>query len=179
MNQFTPNTIKVIREFERIQKKICRHKMSIMFNEICIYIYIYIYILNNHHHHHIVLVARISLTLSRHFSLSFITSGWSSGLHPVSSHNCWMYVRAGRPAFDRPCVDVHKSISLMSYWIKALTLRGKNASNSKIKIYNESLSRGKNYWKKKEKANLVTPIEKNQQIGNRWVKRKKNTVNCC
>ena len=33
-----------IREFERIQKKICRHKMSIMFNEICIYIYIYIYI---------------------------------------------------------------------------------------------------------------------------------------
>ena len=31
-----PNTIKVIREFERIQKKICRHKMSIMFNEICI-----------------------------------------------------------------------------------------------------------------------------------------------
>ena len=36
MNQFPPNTIKVIREFERIQKKICRHKMSIMFNEICI-----------------------------------------------------------------------------------------------------------------------------------------------
>ena len=26
----------VIQEFERIQKKICRHKMSIMFNEICI-----------------------------------------------------------------------------------------------------------------------------------------------
>ena len=51
LNQFPPNTIKVIREFERIQKKICRHKMSIMFNEICIdeemlpiYIYIYIYI---------------------------------------------------------------------------------------------------------------------------------------
>ena len=40
LNQFPPNTIKVIREFERIQKKICRHKMSIMFNEICIYIYI-------------------------------------------------------------------------------------------------------------------------------------------
>ena len=51
INQFPPNTIKVIQEFERIQKKICRHKMSIMFNEICIneemlpkYIYIYIYI---------------------------------------------------------------------------------------------------------------------------------------
>ena len=40
LNQFPPNTIKVIREFERIQKRICRHKMSIMFNEICIYIYI-------------------------------------------------------------------------------------------------------------------------------------------
>ena len=39
INQFPPNTIKVIREFERIQKKICRHEMSIMFNEIYIYIY--------------------------------------------------------------------------------------------------------------------------------------------
>ena len=46
INQFPP---KVIREFERIQKKICRHKMSIMFNEICIneemlpkYTYIYV-----------------------------------------------------------------------------------------------------------------------------------------
>ena len=56
INQFPPNTIKVIREFERIQKKICRHKMSIMFNEICIneemlpkysYIYIYIYVFTN------------------------------------------------------------------------------------------------------------------------------------
>ena len=52
INQFPLNTIKVIWEFERIQKKICRHKMSIMFNEIFIdeemlpiYIYIYIYIL--------------------------------------------------------------------------------------------------------------------------------------
>ena len=51
LNQFPPNTIKVIREFERIQKKICRHKMSSIFNEIFIneemlpkYIYIYIYI---------------------------------------------------------------------------------------------------------------------------------------
>ena len=58
--------------------------------------------------------SRISLTLSRHFSLSFIASGRSSGLHPVSSHSCWMYVRAGRPAFARPYVGVHKSTSLMS-----------------------------------------------------------------
>ena len=51
INQFPPNTIKVIRQYERTQKKIYRHQMSIMFNEICIneemlpiYIYIYIYI---------------------------------------------------------------------------------------------------------------------------------------
>ena len=69
---------------------------------------------NHHHHHHIALVARISLTLSRHSSLSFIALGRSSGQHPVSSHSCWMYVRAGRPAFARPCVGIHKSTSLMS-----------------------------------------------------------------
>ena len=72
--------------------------------------------MNNHHHHHhiVVLVARISLTLSRHSSLSFIALGRSSGQHPVSSHSCWMYVRAGRPAFARPCVGIHKGTSLMS-----------------------------------------------------------------
>ena len=70
--------------------------------------------LHHHHHHHVVPLARISLTLSRHFSLSFIPSGRSSGLHPVSSHSCWMYVRAVRPAFARPYVGVHRSTSLMS-----------------------------------------------------------------
>ena len=68
----------------------------------------------NHHHHHITLLARISLTLSRYSSLSFIALGSSSGRHPVSSHSCWMYVCAGRPAFARPCVGVHKSTYLMS-----------------------------------------------------------------
>ena len=67
-----------------------------------------------HHPHHVVPLARISLTLSRHFSLSFIASGRSSGLHPVSSHSCCMYVRAGCHAFARPYVGVHKSTSLMS-----------------------------------------------------------------
>ena len=62
---------------------------------------------HHHHHHHLVPVAHISLTLSRHFSLSFIASGRSSGLHSVSSHSCWMYVRAGRPAFARPYVAVY------------------------------------------------------------------------
>ena len=63
---------------------------------------------------HVVPQAQISLTLSHHFSLLFITSGRSSELHPVSSHSCCMYVRAGRPAFARPYVGVHRSTSLMS-----------------------------------------------------------------
>ena len=71
---------------------------------------IYIY----HHHHHVAPPARISLTLSRHFSLSVIASGRSSGLHPVSSHSCCMYVRAGRPTLTHPYVGVHRSTSLMS-----------------------------------------------------------------
>ena len=57
---------------------------------------------------------RISLTLSRHFSLSFIAFGRSSGLHPVSPKSCCMYVRAGRPAFAWPYAGVHRSTSLMS-----------------------------------------------------------------
>ena len=66
------------------------------------------------HHHHVAPPARISLTLSRHFSLSFIASGRSSGLHPVSSHSCCMYVRAGRPTLAHPYVGVHRSTPLMS-----------------------------------------------------------------
>ena len=61
-----------------------------------------------HHHHQVVPLARIFQTLSRHFSLSFIAFGRSSGLHPVSSHSCWMYIRAGRPAFARQYVGVHR-----------------------------------------------------------------------
>ena len=68
----------------------------------------------HHHHHQVVPLARISLTLSRHFSLSFITSGRSSGLHPVSSHSCCMYIRAGRPAFAWPYAGFHRSTLLMS-----------------------------------------------------------------
>ena len=76
---------------------------------------LYKFILYYHHrHHHVVPLARISLTLSRHFSLSFISSGWSSGLHLVSSHSCCMYARAGRPAFAWPYGGVHGSTSLMS-----------------------------------------------------------------
>ena len=58
--------------------------------------------------------AWISLTFSHHFSISFIASGRSSGLHHVSSLSCCIYVRAGRPAFAWPYAGVHRSISLMS-----------------------------------------------------------------
>ena len=54
---------------------------------LCQILFIYIY---HHHHHHVAPPARISLTVSRHFSLSFIASGRSSGLQPVSSHSCCM-----------------------------------------------------------------------------------------
>ena len=66
-----------------------------------------------YHHHLVVPLARISLTLSRHFSLSFIAFGRSLGLHTVSSHSCCMYVRAGRPAFARLYAGVHRSKSMM------------------------------------------------------------------
>ena len=75
-----------------------------------IYIYIYIY----KYHHDVVPLAGMSRTLSRHFSLSFIASGRSNELHPVSSHRCCIYVRAGRPAFAWPYAGVHWSTSLMS-----------------------------------------------------------------
>ena len=82
------------------------HEHSHSQREMSIYIYIYIYISSSCH--------AASMTLSHHFSLSFIASCRSSGLHPVSSHSCCMYVRAGRPAFAWPYVGVHRSTSLMS-----------------------------------------------------------------
>ena len=47
---------------------------------------------NHHHHHHVTPPARISLTLSRHPSLSSIAPGRSSRLHPVSSHQSQVLV---------------------------------------------------------------------------------------
>ena len=44
----------------------------------------------------------------------FPASGRLSELHPVSSHSCSMNVLAGRPAFARPYVGVHRSTWLMS-----------------------------------------------------------------
>ena len=65
--------------------------------------------LGKYDHHHVVAPAQISLTLSRHSSLSFIASGRSPGLHTVSSRSCCMYARAGRPAFVRPYEGVNRS----------------------------------------------------------------------
>ena len=48
------------------------------------YIYIYIYIYHHHHHHHVTPLARSSVTLSRHSSLSSIASNMSSRQHSVS-----------------------------------------------------------------------------------------------
>ena len=66
------------------------------------------------HHHLARLSAQISLTLSPHPSLSFVASGRSSGLHPVSTQSCYMYILAGHPAFAQPSEGIHKSTSLMS-----------------------------------------------------------------
>ena len=77
-------------------------------------IHVNILLTNYHHHHHVEPLARIYLTLSRHFLLSFIASRRSSGLHSVSSHSCCMYVLAGRPAFAWPYAGVHRRTSLMS-----------------------------------------------------------------
>ena len=50
INQFPPNTIKAIRQYERINKKICRQKCQLFSTKFVImkkyyqYIYIYIYI---------------------------------------------------------------------------------------------------------------------------------------
>ena len=71
-------------------------------------------IYHHHPHHHVMPPGWIFLTLSRHFSLSFIASGRSSRLHPVSAQSCFMYVRAGRPAFAGPYAGIHRSTSLMS-----------------------------------------------------------------
>ena len=58
--------------------------------------------------------ARISLTLFRPPPPSFIAFGRSSELHPVSTQSFCMKVRAGRPAFARPCEGVHRSILLIT-----------------------------------------------------------------
>ena len=63
---------------------------------------------------HVTPPARISLTLSRQFSQSFIASDRSSSLHLVYSQSCRMLVQSGRPAFARYEEGVNRNTSLMS-----------------------------------------------------------------
>ena len=78
-----------------VRGSIGEHHMNITEREIrlsgfTLQIYTWWTLKSHHHHHHVVLPAWISLTLSCHSSLSFITSGQSSGLHPVSSQSCYV-----------------------------------------------------------------------------------------
>ena len=107
------NHLTVCKEMSSCWFKNDIYKLSVYKSHTHTHTHMYIYH-HHHHHHHVVPPARISLTLSRHFSLSFIASGRSSGLHPVSSMGCCMYVRAGRPAFAQPYVGVHRRTSVMS-----------------------------------------------------------------
>ena len=52
----------------------------------------------------------------------FWYTGRSSGQQPVCSHSCWMYVRAGRPAFARPCVGIYIYIYIYIYILHAAFL---------------------------------------------------------
>ena len=70
---------------------------------------------NHHHHHHIIPLARISLALSRHFSLWFIASGRSSGLYPVSSHSfCPAICRSPLEYITYELVPASPAVSCMS-----------------------------------------------------------------
>ena len=100
-------------------------QLFFILSELFPYLLPYIY-----HHHHDVRLARISLILSLHVSLSFIASGRSSRLHPVSSHSCCMYVRAGRPAFDWPYAGVHRSTSLTISSLLLPAVSGMSGSSS-------------------------------------------------
>ena len=68
----------------------------------------------HHNQQHVVLLARISLTLSYHSSRPSITSGRSSRLHPVSVQSCCRWVLIGRSTLARPCKGVHRRTLLMS-----------------------------------------------------------------
>ena len=82
INDFLPNTIKSIRQYEMINKKICTQKMSIIFNEIFMYIYIYI---SSSHMDKEEFPLSLSLSLSLSQSLSLNPS--LSSFDPVKSFN--------------------------------------------------------------------------------------------
>ena len=71
----------------------------------------------NNHYHHVAQLAQISLTLSCHLSLSYITSISSSTPHLVSVQSCYRYILVGRPTLTPPCEGVHWRTSLMSSFL--------------------------------------------------------------
>ena len=74
---------------ERVSQTIGNDKGSTTYHVLGVKQFKYIFRIRiHHHHHHVMPLARISLTLSRHFSLSFIASGRSSGLHPYLLPSC-------------------------------------------------------------------------------------------
>ena len=82
-----------------------------------LYIYIYIYKPETTYTCFNKRIFTEVLTYDDPLSLSFIASSRSSGPLRVSSHSCWIYVCAGRPAFAQPYVGVHRSTSLMSSFL--------------------------------------------------------------
>ena len=64
-------------------------------------------------YHHLLPSARISLTLSRHPSLSFIASGRSSGLHPLSTQSCYGWLEL----VALLCSGFHRSTSFMTSFL--------------------------------------------------------------
>ena len=159
-----------------------------------IYIYIYIYIweprdgnhqwrwsihIYTYHHHHVVPPAQISLTLSRHFSLSFISSGRSSGLHPVSLyiyiyiyiyiwlvyfHTWWLSLDSHKRKEKKhlyirrlnwQMLVQHEYHSLRNYDYIPVTSRGKITSNHKNPtVYNEF-----SFWLWFSTNSLYSPID--------------------
>ena len=87
INKFPPNTIKVIWEFERIQKKIYRHKRSIMFNEICINEEMLPIYINTHTHIHTYELLLLLLHQGCRVSIMVIVK--ENGISNPSSNPGW------------------------------------------------------------------------------------------
>ena len=78
------------------------------------------------------------------------------------------------------CIYIYIFTNLISTSIHGTEKKNKkNLARNKRKKYLESPPRGKrnNFWvKKKEKANLVRPLEKNQGIRGQWSKENQKTL---
>ena len=109
INQFPPNIIKSIQQYERINKKICRQKLSIMFNEICIneemlpkythahtHVYIYIYIIYNMN---VAKLCQSPIFLIYRTRFNFV---WVIPTHQLRQKSVSCF-RIGRPLSEQEC----------------------------------------------------------------------------